>query len=111
MYGHMVTGERINSKMGILQEGNGNLATMITHAFAVDNWHWLFDSMLPDEKREKMTVLRKILFGSDVSNVEELENLIYHYGSLLNEKDYLEREIFVFLTSISHNLKNAGSII
>ena len=56
-------------------------------------------AVLEECKSTKLAMLWKILFETEVSDVEDLEQQIYIFGSLVKEDDYWGREIFVFLVA------------
>ncbi len=48
----------------------------------------------------KILLLWQILFETDLEDRELLETRIYHYGSVLQEKDHFGRELFVCLVTL-----------
>ncbi len=94
-------------KMGNYLTRGDYLGSYLYDHLRDDEWRWLFHAMIPSDKSEKIKLLRVILFESDMLHPSQLEDLIFRFGSLLNEKDYLERELFVYLVSLVHNYKLA----
>ena len=48
----------------------------------------------------KIVLLWKIFFETDIHDTELLKERIYRYGSLLKEKDYFGRELFLCLVAV-----------
>ena len=48
----------------------------------------------------KIVLLWKIFFETDIQDTELLKDRIYRYGSLLKEKDYFGRELFLCLVAV-----------
>jgi len=94
-------------KTGIYLTRGDYLGNFLYDHLRENDWHWLFHAMLPSDKSEKIELLRVILFESDMLHPSQLEDLVFRFGSLLTEKDYLERELFVYLASLVHNFKLA----
>ena len=54
----------------------------------------LVASWLLSIEDERMQLLRQFIFEVELSETEELKNVLYQYGSYLTEKNYLERKFF-----------------
>ena len=54
----------------------------------------------------KLRLLWEIFFETGIHEVQLLEERVYAFGSELKEKDLLEREVFLALVSILHQLKS-----
>lgn len=50
--------------------------------------------------KNKIVLLWKIFFETDIHDTELLKERIYGYGSLLKEKDYFGRELFLCLVAV-----------
>jgi len=48
------------------------------------------------KKQEQLVLLHDLLFRAEKMERATLEETIYRFGSLISEKDYMERELFVF---------------
>ena len=48
----------------------------------------------------RIVLLWQILFETDMKDTDVLNDRIYRYGSMLREKDYLGREIFLCLVAL-----------
>ncbi len=46
---------------------------------------------------EKLELVKTILHEGDMFLPEELEDMIFRFGSMIREKDYVDRELFVYL--------------
>ena len=53
----------------------------------------------------KGKVLREIFFETGTEEVDLLEERVYQYGSLLEEQDYIGREIFLGMIALVTELK------
>ena len=56
----------------------------------------LVASWLLSIEDERMQLLRQFIFEVELSETEELKNVLYQYGSYLTEKNYLERKFFEY---------------
>ena len=54
----------------------------------------------------KGKLLREIFFETGTEEVDLLEERIYQYGSLLEEQDYVGREIFIGMVALLEELKS-----
>lgn len=57
------------------------------------------------EKSEKAELLWCLCHGTGFSGLDQLEEKIFKYGSLLKQKDTLEREIFSHMYTILRQLE------
>ena len=57
----------------------------------------LVASWLLSIEDERMQLLRQFIFEVELSETEELKNVLYQYGSYLTEKNYLERKFFEYM--------------
>ena len=73
-------------------------------------YHILFDEKLEYKKEEyfkackesQLVLLWRILFETELKDVDLLKERIYEFGSNLKEQDYLGREVFVCLVALLH---------
>ena len=64
-----------------------------------------FMGLFNQEKSAKTELLRSIWYETDFSQLDRLEEKIFAYGSLLKQKDTLEREIFAHMYTILRQLQ------
>lgn len=69
-----------------LLQGNMMLWKLMNQSFSMDKKQW--------------EVLREIITGIEIRENEELLNETYRYGSMLNGKDLLGRQIFLSLLRV-----------
>lgn len=60
----------------------------------------LVASWLLSIEDERMQLLRQFIFEVELSETEELKNVLYQYGSYLTEKNYLERKFFEYMAEL-----------
>ena len=53
----------------------------------------------------KLRLLREILFETGMDEVALLEERVYQYGSMIQEQDYVGREIFMGMITLLKELK------
>lgn len=51
-------------------------------------------------KRDQIAILRELMFESDFSDRNNMQNLIYEFGSTLTAADYVGRRCFLCLISL-----------
>lgn len=56
-------------------------------------------------KPEQLTILSSILYDSDFTDLDQIEDKIYAFGRTVKTKDELGRVLFVFMASI---IRGAG---
>lgn len=54
---------------------------------------------------ERLQLLWEIIFDTDIRQLQLLEERLFQFGGTLQAKDTMEREIFVLLISILHQIK------
>ena len=54
---------------------------------------------------ERMQLLRQFIFEVELSETEELKNVLYQYGSYLTEKNYLERKFFEYMAELVRKME------
>ena len=52
-----------------------------------------------------MQLLRQFIFEVELSETEELKNVLYQYGSYLTEKNYLERKFFEYMAELVRKME------
>ena len=65
----------------------------------------LVASWLLSIEDERMQLLRQFIFEVELSETEELKNVLYQYGSYLTEKNYLERKFFVYMAELVRKME------
>ena len=53
----------------------------------------------------KLKILWEIFFGTQVEDVDTLEERIYQYGSMIKPDEHFSRELFVGMVSLLDELK------
>ena len=56
----------------------------------------------------KAELLRSICCGTEISGLDQLEEKVFAYGSLLKQKDSLEREVFAHMYTILRQMKKSA---
>ena len=65
----------------------------------------LVASWLLSIEDERMQLLRQFIFEVELSETEELKNVLYQYGSYLTEKNYLERKFFEYMAELVRKME------
>lgn len=63
-------------------------------------WEWLLA-----QDNERMRLLRQFIFEVELSETEELKEVLYEYGSHLTEKNYLERKFFECMAELVRRME------
>ena len=56
--------------------------------------------LFKDCKKSQLVLLWRILFETDISDVDLLQERIYEFGSNLRAQDYLGRDVFLCLVAL-----------
>ena len=65
----------------------------------------LVASWLLSIEDERMQLLRQFILVVELSETEELKNVLYQYGSYLTEKNYLERKFFEYMAELVRKME------
>ena len=76
------------------------LARFLHRIFTEDRFENYKSYLIQECDLSKIMLLWQILFETDIRDKELLQERIYHYGSILKEKDSFERELFVCLVTL-----------
>ena len=61
---------------------------------------------------ERMILLRKFIFEVELSETEQLKEILYKYGSYLTEKNFFGRKFFEQMTELLRHMElNRGAAI
>jgi len=76
------------------------LANYLHCIFTEERFHDKRNLIIQECNITKLMLLWQILFETDIRDKELLEERVYHYGSLLQQKDAFGRELFVCLVTL-----------
>ena len=60
---------------------------------------------LLEHEDRRMQLLREFIFEVELSETEQLKDVLYQYGSHLTEKNYLERKFFEHMTGLVRQME------
>lgn len=70
-----------------------------------DNFLEQIGEWLLAQDNERMQLLRQFIFEVELSETEELKEVLYRYGSHLTEKNYLERKFFESMAELVRQME------
>ena len=81
---------------------NMNIAKLLYRILFDEKLEYKKEELFKECKESQLVLLWRILFETELSDVDLLKERIYKFGSNLKEQDYFGREVFVCLVALLH---------
>ena len=79
-----------------------NIAKLLYRILFDEKLEYKKEELFKECKESQLVLLWRILFETELSDVDLLKERIYKFGSNLKEQDYFGREVFVCLVALLH---------